>query len=393
MCSGRTSSDPANINNTYVYCGLLHGIPQRLDSGNSLSFDAGSHWSQPLYACASAVKATIKTTSFSYNGTSDTLSNLRVGKVADKTYVNQSSMPLWGVENTGNTDSMQQLNLIWGLVNSSYESHPNVSTVQQDRLYLPGFSLTTLDSKSPVDTLSLAWADDLGTDNNPGSEFYSFAMGSAYNVPAGSFSVATDYTGQASMAMWAIWQTLSKSAATASLIPNLIFTDVAAAAVVGTKGVLGPSNAAARNQVPIQVTAAAMRVRYHWLFAIPAFIVAATLLPITIIGIITLVLKRHTFSATRHHINSTSPGRIYTSVLYSEQAGIQGTTSEWSRHMGSKTVDLAEVYPGSDNKSAPIEEEGPAVVAGEVTVPNKQAVEGERLLVTASKNNRWPFSK
>lgn len=73
--------------------------------------------------------------------------------------------------------------------------------------------------------------------------------------------------------MWARLQNLSSSTSTAASIPNLIFTDYAAAAVVGTKGVLGPGHAVSSNSVAIDVTLMKRSIRYHWLFAIPALLV------------------------------------------------------------------------------------------------------------------------
>ena len=84
----------------------MRGVPQRLDGGNKLNFDAGSRWLQPLHACASAIKAKIKTVSFNYNGINGVLSSLYMDKIADKTYPNENSILLWGVENTGNNYTM-----------------------------------------------------------------------------------------------------------------------------------------------------------------------------------------------------------------------------------------------------------------------------------------------
>lgn len=299
-------------------------------------------------------------------------------KIEGKTYPDQSSIPLWGVENTGNAYTVSQMSLIWGLVNSSYESHPNVSTVRQSHLYLPGYS------PSNFGILPL---DSVGSENLPGSDFFSGAIESAYTVPAASIISVTDYTGQVDMAMWAYWQNLSKSATTASLIPNLIFTDTAAAAVVGTKGILGPGNAAARNLVPILVTPTVMSIRYHWPFAIPALIVAVALLLMSFFALTTLIFKRHNFSTMRRRINNISPGRIYTAMLYPEQGGIQGGSKEWNRHMGSKMVDLSGVYPSGDDIQAPIEK-GARVTVYEQGVSDEHTIEGEGFLLSAVKHHR-----
>jgi hypothetical protein len=117
------------------------------------------------------VKATIKTASFTYNGTEEALKNLVVTNVQDKHYTTESSMPLWGVENTGNSFQNAGINLIWGLISPEYENHPNVSTVRQKSLYLPGFNAAFITQQRQI-----------YQDNMPGSEFYAGSMNSAWTV-------------------------------------------------------------------------------------------------------------------------------------------------------------------------------------------------------------------
>jgi hypothetical protein len=80
-------------------------------------------------------------------------------------------MPIWGVENTGNSYENGVINLICGLGSPAYENHPNVSTVQQSSLYLPRFSFVHATSQELV-----------YQDNVPGSEFYAGCMQTAWNV-------------------------------------------------------------------------------------------------------------------------------------------------------------------------------------------------------------------
>jgi hypothetical protein len=123
-----------------VICGLIYGAPQRQDFGNSLIFESGSQWSQPLYTCASALKATIKMISLSYNGTDISLENLAVTDIQDKVYPEGRAPPFWGVENTSFFGYEEHsISLIWGLVSGKYANHENVSTVRQNSLYLPGY--------------------------------------------------------------------------------------------------------------------------------------------------------------------------------------------------------------------------------------------------------------
>ena len=138
LCQGVEGGDYANITNIFVACGLMVAIPQRQDSSLNLLFNSGGKWSQRLYSCASAVKATIKTVNFHLNGTQG-LKSLSVTSVEAKVFPDDTSKPLWGVENTGNRYKISQLPMIWGLVSSAYENNENVSTVRQESLYLPGY--------------------------------------------------------------------------------------------------------------------------------------------------------------------------------------------------------------------------------------------------------------
>jgi hypothetical protein len=325
--------DFANITNIFVTCGLIHGAPQRQDSGSNLIFDSGSKWSQPLYTCASAVKATIKTVSFSYNGTDASLEDLSVTGIQDKVYSDGQALPLWGVENTGNKYYMNDLVLVWGLISDEYANHENVSTVRQESLYLPGYSIDA--------TLST-----IGFDNMPGAEAFLNAMAPAYLVNAGNSLLTVDYSGATDISMWVRWQELSKSAESVSLIPNLIFADTAASAVVGTKGVLGPGNTATANIVPIQVTPTVSRIKYHWPYGIPAFIAALILLIITIVAIITVLFGHNSIARLRLHLQRSSTGRIFTTFLFPEEPhGMTMKSGEWAKVAGKTIIDLSGECP------------------------------------------------
>jgi hypothetical protein len=318
----------------------MHGVPQRQDDGDKLTFDSGSRWSQKLYTCASTVKATIKTVSFNYNGTDNLLKDLVVTNIEDKTYSNEKDMPLWGVENTGNAFQENEISLIWGLVSSAYENNPNVSTIRQPSLYLPGYDGGVL--SSGISTL--------GSQNLPGSDFYSGAMWTAYSVgqSSGTLSSLTpqvDYSGEVNMAMWTRWQNLTISAETAGLIPSLVWTDNAAAAVVGTKGVLGPGNVAQHNLVPLQVTPTVSRIKYHWPFAIPALLAALLLVIITLLAFLTVCLRGAGIVRMQRHLKQISPGRIFTTFLYPEHGGSTIRSRDWSRQLGKRMIDLSGAYP------------------------------------------------
>ncbi|RSL78768.1 hypothetical protein CDV31_017252, partial [Fusarium ambrosium] len=328
---------PANITNILVGCGLMRGVPHRQDPGTPFVFETGSKWSQKLFACASAVKATIKTVSLTYNRTDGWFQTLAVTDIQDKQYTDERSMPLWGVEETGNRYRVSDLNPIWGLVSPAYQESANVSTVRQPSLFLPGW----MDTVSMTDTRLMKFGENL-----PGSDFSVGALSAAYSVGDLFDKRGIDYTGKSSIAMWARWQNFSLNAKTAALIPSLILTDISASAVVGTKGVLGPGNEARQNLAHIFVTPMISKVRYHVRYAIPAALSALLLLAITCGALLAACLRRGGLTQMRRHLQQLSPGRIYTTLLSPGQgSNMQMRGEDWSRKFGGDVIDLSEGFP------------------------------------------------
>jgi hypothetical protein len=408
ICSGAGDGDYANITNILVRCGLMTGVslnsfaspysfiatcvtlqsisipklagvtrlihtcvtqvPQRQDPGSNLIFQPESLWSQPLYSCATAVRTSIKTVSFVFNGTYE-LENLKVASIQPKNYSDANSLPLWGLENTGNAYTTSGISLIWGLVSDNYENNPNVSTVRQENLYLPGYF--DLFENSPFTAI--------GTQNLPASDFYGKAVDSAYTVgDVEGTSVIYDYSGGNNMALWAKWQTLSANTTAAALIPNLIFTDYAAAAVVGTKGVLGPGNAATQNLVALTVTPTVSKIKYRWPFAIPALLAAFGLLLFTALAGFTMLCRRHNISRLRLHLNQLSPGRIFTTFLFSEPGVKNLNAEDWNKRFGKQMVDLSgEHHSDADNGIVP---EKQSAAIDSQTVSDEHSGEGQGFL-------------
>jgi hypothetical protein len=85
----------------------------------------------------------------------------------DKNHTDPTTMPLWGVENTG--WNFSQISPLWGLISPEYENHPNVSSVRKASLYLPGG--TDLEYRAGYST---------SYQNMPGTDFYRPAMYTVY---------------------------------------------------------------------------------------------------------------------------------------------------------------------------------------------------------------------
>jgi hypothetical protein len=254
-----------------------------------------------MYTCTSAVKATIKIVQFEYNGTARDLSSLKVLSLVDKVYPNEGSKPLWGVENTDMF--IRNGGPLWGIVTEEKAKSLNLSTLRKESLYLPG--------RAP--SLSIY------QQNLPALDFALTALDMTYDIGE-SYSIdPIDYSGKANLAMSRKWQELSRTAATSAKILNLIWTDIATNMVVGTKGLHTPESSkrkrdgedAGTRRMPA-VTSYSRRVKYHYVYGIPAFLVlflmAATLLS-TLFFMFCSGAKPSTMRAFLQH---TSAGRFLT---------------------------------------------------------------------------------
>ncbi|TQN72738.1 hypothetical protein CSHISOI_02733, partial [Colletotrichum shisoi] len=339
ICSGAGARDSANISNIYVACGLMRGAPRRVDGGASTAlFENHSKWSSSLHSCAAAVRAVVKTVTFSVNGTNQNgLDGLTVTSISPKSYANPDDTPLWGLEDSGL--AMDGISAVWGIISPEYATRPNISTVRQPAFHLPGYS-------ESLGGATLGGPNGILRYNIPGSDFASGVMETLFGGPttdggATGTGWPFDLVGAASMPVFKRWQALSDDSDRVPEIIKLIWTDVAASAVVGTKGVLGPRNAGAADEtVGITVRPVGKRIKYRWAFGIPAFVLLLVTLGIAVALIPAAVLKSSTVAVLRHRLQQVTVGRVLTTVLYPEQSNLLMSSKEWSRLNGDKAVDL-----------------------------------------------------
>lgn len=279
-----------------------------------------------------------------------------------KTYKEDTDKPLWAVENA--QSQVSSASTLWGLVAHNVERLDSYSYVQREHLYLPG----------------LAWETrnlGLSSDNIPGSKFHCDALGSSYSVGTEGLKAGQqDYTGASDFAMFARWQELSKTPTAAAKIINLIWTDVATNAVVGTrswltrKPVSSPGTQSAINSdahsrkrnaktatkrttnlaifsdnlsANVPITIYYSRVRYRWCFAIPALLTALVVGILFSCALVMLIFGR--VKQLRHYIFQLSAGRLLGNFLYPEQCHPMAPTKIWKRSVGFKLVKLGDYMP------------------------------------------------
>ncbi|KAJ4539556.1 hypothetical protein HRR80_007249 [Exophiala dermatitidis] len=352
ICSGAGAKDLANLTNIHVACGLVFGAARRLDGSKSLVLEPDTWWTQPVYSCASAMKASIKQVRFRYNATEltgDTLKALTVTNVTDKMYPDQKSMPLWGVESPAL--ELADVPQLWGLISPEREDSVNLSTIRSPRLYLPGFA-GVLTGTSP------------GQENLPAADGLTDVLAGVYQGSSSTGDMA-DYTGTANMAMYARWRDLSSSATTMKKIPNFIWTDLAANMLIGTRswisgsdlpgnlqkrdGVGNNNNTATKeHQATVPVTLYERRIRYHWTFAIPAFMALALFLLVLSATVIAMLSRRGVPEKVRHYLHHLSSGRLLGILQYPDERGSLAPTKEWIARVGTKPGDLNKCARDSD---------------------------------------------
>jgi len=247
---------------------------------------------------------------------------------------------------------LEVVNPVWGVTLPEHSNHPNISTARQEYLYLPGIAPMDFEGTSVFATPTQSHQNLAGVD------FYSRIMAVAYSLGQGGGLVSSwgipDYSGRTNMAMYNRWQELSRNTTAAAKILNLIWTDISANAVVGTRSQLpseplqnlvkrdGPATIA---QVPITVYT--RRIRFHFYYGIPAFLVLVLLAIVVVAALGFLAIGRTSLLRMRTYLNSTSAGRILTTLLYTNDCSPNASRAEWIRAVGRKRIDLGGLHPRS----------------------------------------------
>lgn len=325
-----------------------------MDDGPHGIFERGSKWTTPLYSCATSVRATIKTVTFSTDPVTNParrsvesvrgLTSFRVTNITAKTYSSPDAYPLWAVEDSGY--KLSDIQPLWGLISPAYPAanFPNISTVKQPSLYLVGLG----SGGTSITTPTFSTLDNsIGYENLPAADFPFRVANTIYAGGASSSSGISDsdwpfdLVGRADMAVFTRWQTLSATPEGASRMVNLLWTDLAASAVVGTKG--NSMGDAAANPVPvIHVRPAVHRVKYHYAYGIPAFALLAVLVLVTVSAVVVWVVGKSTLDKMRMRLQQLSAGRIFTIVLYPGESDFKMSPKQWSLSSGAKTVKFAD---------------------------------------------------
>ncbi|KAJ1714091.1 hypothetical protein NYO67_3684 [Aspergillus flavus] len=330
-CHYPSMEDLSNLSFVGVSCGTVFAAPGRLD-GDPLIPDTNSTWSTPIYSCAAAAKAAIRKVTFRFNGTGE-LDNLEIERIE------RSSKPqLWGVERLAN-HTIRNVRPLWGIVSPEVGTRDDISTVERDHLWLPGYPDTSV---SDLYT---------GQANMPGSQFYMDRLLSLFGVRNMEKSTSR-YTGLNDLALYSQWLELSNSSSGVEHMLKLMWTDMAANTVVGTRGWHSPKNGERLSkrdsgEVNVPVTLWSQHIEYRLPYAIPAFILLALCIALGAWSIWLLILRRVGLKQMRTYLARTSPGRILGHALHEDQGNILASTDVWLQQIGLRKVTL----PGRNEDS------------------------------------------
>ncbi|KAG0634519.1 hypothetical protein HOY80DRAFT_1098240 [Tuber brumale] len=337
QCKGSDSFDMANITNLAVRCSTISGTAKRADGGDpGRMHDIGSNWTIPIYTCATAIKASVKVVTFTMNGT-HRLENLHVGKVVPRNYSDISVMPVWAVENTG----MEIWNVepFWGIVDPKYKNDPHLWTIQREHLWLPsgGRGSYQLSSSSSLALLT---------------------------VPSGALStihIAHGYSGERNFPLLAKWRKLTATQSSAALIINLIWTDIVANNLVGTKSVpsaySAPEGDEKHSAGMLSVKTYSKRITYDFLFAIPAFVILAIWVASLSAALQMLIASKVSLAVVRELINQTGTGRYVSNFLYPETCAEGASTKDWVSVAGKKKIGFVNVSRENSDEGETVGEE------------------------------------
>jgi hypothetical protein len=162
--------------------------------------------------------------------------------------------------------------------------------------------------------------------------------------------------------MYNQWKKLSSTAAGSAKILNLIWTDIAANAVVGTRSWIPTADAPnlskradAPSSADVLIHILNRGTKYHIKYAIPAFLVLGLLLLALGSSFLAMILGRGTVGAIKMYLSRVSSGRLMTAIVdddraVDETAGMTSSsssvsTTQWLKRDGTTVINVSKRVP------------------------------------------------
>jgi hypothetical protein len=315
-------------------------------------------YSVPMYSCASANRAIIKTVQFSFN-TSKSLDGLNIDNIEPKKYSDNSQHPLWAFESSAESDDPQwdveSWDPLWGIVEKEDSTFTNLTYKRSSELWLTGSTKLAKFSFAGFNLAAITVPRSL--------LYYTYEVHSRTSSSL-STDILRDYSGKDNIELDNMWKNLTKTPEGTERMINLVWTDIAANALYGSRGMLPvslPPNLAKRaegdeeseSETKFPVYVRVRRTRYRYAYAIPAFIVLGIFVETLVASLVALILGRGTIGRMRLYLARLSSGRVMTAFLAKEAPaeGRDGTvagsvsTSRWLEKDGRMVVDVSRRRP------------------------------------------------
>jgi hypothetical protein len=342
----------ANIDVVGMGGGLFLAAGAQIDEdGKKMPFSGvssaspGSKWSRPIYSSVSAIKGSLKTVHFELKGDA-LLSKLEIKSIAAKHYKSETEWPIWAVEMIPTINyeyaPERQVSPFWGTVNEETAHSADIMTLRRPSLSLPASdSLFSYDKVNAIDSVAGA--------NVPlgllGSIYDGYGIQDAIPELAGSNE-------------WRLLQRmsqLSSDATTAGQIINLLWTDLAANALVGTKSVLSHSDGSdPRDSALMLARAYENGLAYDWRYAVPALAFAGLYVALLAWSMVLFCTSRLSLSKLRFMLNQSSAGRSMTTERYQASAEPDfANTKKWAKTRGGEIVRLTLMDAHRKSQSSP----------------------------------------
>jgi hypothetical protein len=187
-------------------------------------------------------------------------------------------------------------------------------------------------------------------------------LSAVYEATDGNYGMQ-DFSGAQNYAMLAKWRELSKTAKTTPKILNLIWTDLAANNLIGTRSwntksllpanLQNPGNKKRQSdstdddtggQTRVPVKLYARRIRYRWYFAIPAILSLLLIGLICSAAILLFIFRRGTPARIDHYLTHLSSGRLLGAMQFPNEDK-DAPTTQWIKSVGRQKSDLDKMYP------------------------------------------------
>lgn len=268
----------------------------------------------------------------------DSLANLQITSMKPRTYLSNTSTPLWAVEDTGMM--IMDVSPLWAIVDDTYQDRPNIMTLRKDSLYLPagaGFQAVLNDESA----YASAMAPEVVLQMT-----YSEAIGSSGDLSLEGFP---DYSGFSNYAMFLKWQQLAQSPETSPTILNLVWTDIMANYVIGTKSIIGTRSDSAGNSVDTSGTSSGrplvpvlrsfQKIKYDIRYAIPAFVLLPLYVFMIVSALILWAVSTARLSYLKILLNQTATGRAATRERRGAEAAAEVIgTKMWIKDFGDENI-------------------------------------------------------